>query len=429
MGVDNIDVAAATRRGIAVMNTPGGNTVSAAEHALALLLALVRRVPWAAASMQRGEWDRKRFTGSELRGKKLGLVGLGRIGSHVAGVGRALGMEVLAYDPYLSQTRAKELNVTLAPLDELLSHADAISLHLPATAETRNLIDRRRLALMKKTAVVINTARGGVIDEMALVEAVNAGTIGGAALDVFAEEPLAADSPLRKSDRLILTPHLAASTKEAQERVSVEICRSVREALLDGLLGDAVNVPGLSSAVLNRLRPLLDLGRALGRLAAGIGHGAVEEVEVECGGNDEEAPRPASLAVIEGVLEALGVSPVSMVNALALAGERGIAIKRGLTKPETGFETTLGVKVRTRERTTGVVGAIFGDRAGRVILIDGFKVDLAPEGYVLVLRNRDVPGVIGRVGTAIGEARINIGSYHVARKQDEALAVIAVDQS
>ena len=425
MGVDNIDVEAATRRGIAVMNTPGGNTVSAAEHAIALLMALVRRIPWAAESMRRGEWDRKKFGGSELRGKVLGLVGLGRIGSHVANVARALGMDVLAHDPYLSEQRAGELGVTLVGLDDLLGRADAISLHLPATEETRNLIDRRRLALLRKTSVVVNTARGGVVDEIALLEALESGALAGAALDVFEKEPLPADSPLRKSERLILTPHLAASTTEAQERVSVEICRAVREALLTGVIGDAVNIPGLSAEVVGRLRPLLDLARALGRLAAAMSPGRVESIEVDFGGADEDAPRPAALAVIEGVLSALGVGPVSMVNAMALAQGRGIKVSRAMGKPEKGFETTLAVRMRTNERSTRVAGAVFGDRPGRVIGIDRFVVDLPPEGFIIVLRNRDVPGVIGRVGTAIGEARINIGSYHVSRRDsDDALLVI-----
>jgi D-3-phosphoglycerate dehydrogenase len=428
MGVDNIDVAAATRRGIAVMNTPGGNTVSAAEHAIALLLALVRRIPWAADSMRRGEWDRKKFGGSELRGKVLGLVGLGRIGSHVATVARALGMNVLAHDPYLSEARAAEIGVTLSGLDELLSRADVVSLHLPATEETRNLIDRRRLALLKKSAVLINTARGGVVDEAALVEAVDGGALAGAALDVFEQEPLSKDSPLRKSDRIIVTPHLAASTTEAQERVSIEICHSVREALLTGVIGDAVNIPGLSASVGQRLRPVLDLGRALGRLAGSVSQGRIESIDVEYGGGDEDAPRPSTVAVIEGVLHAIGVEQVSMVNASTVADERGIKVSRGVSKPKKGFETTLDVKVRTDRRTTRVAGAIFGDRIGRVTLIDGFAVDLPPEGYIIVLKNRDVPGVIGRVGTAIGEAKVNIGSYHVARRDHEALATIAVDQ-
>ena len=227
---------------------------------------------------------------------------------------------------------------------------------------------------------------------------------------------------------MLLTPHLAASTTEAQERVSVEICRSVREALLTGVIGDAVNIPGLSAAVVSRLRPVLDLGRAVGRLAASVSGGRLESIDIQFGGNDEDAPKPAGLAVVEGVLSAMGVAPVSMVNALSLAQGRGIRVTRGLTKPQKGFETTLGVKLQSGNRTTTVVGAVFGDRAGRVIAIDQFAVDIAPDGYIIVLKNRDVPGVIGRVGTAIGEARINIGSYNVARRDNEALALIAVDQ-
>ncbi len=427
-GVDNVDVEAATRRGIAVLNTPGGNTVSAAEQAVALLLALVRRVPWAAESMRRGDWDRKRFSGIELRDKVLGLVGLGRIGAHVASVARALGMDVVAHDPFLSEERARELGVTLVGLDDLLARADAVSLHLPLTTETTDLIDRRRLALMKPSAVLVNTARGGLVNETALLEALDAGKLAGAALDVFDTEPLPRESPLRQAERLILTPHLAASTTEAQERVAVEICRAVKEALVTGVIGGAVNVPGLSSEVVARLRPLLDLGRVVGRLAAQISRGRIEAIEVRYGGADEEALKPVTLATVEGALAGMGVEQVSMVNALAVAEGRGIRLSRGISGPETGFEQTVGVSLRAGEQRTRVSGALFGDRIGRVILIDGFAVDIQPEGYVIVLRNRDVPGVIGRVGTAIGEAKVNIGSYHVSRRDQEALAVIAVDQ-
>lgn len=427
-GVDNVDVEAATRRGVAVLNTPGGNTVSAAEQAIALLLALVRRVPWAADSMRRGDWDRKPFSGIELRDKVLGLVGLGRIGAHVATVARALGMDILAHDPFLSESKAKELGVSLLGLDDLLARADVVSLHLPLTDETRNLIDARRLALMKPSAVLVNTARGGLVNEAALLEAVTSGKLAGAALDVFEQEPLPKDSPLRKSDRLILTPHLAASTTEAQERVAVEICRAVKDALLTGVIGGAVNVPGLSSEVVTRLRPLLDLGRVVGRFGAQICRGRVDAIEVQYGGTDEEALKPVLLAAVEGALAGMGVEQVSMVNALAVAEERGIRLSRRISSPEAGFETTVGVSFRAGKEKTYVAGALFGDRVGRVILIDGFEVDIPPEGYVIVLRNRDVPGVIGRVGTAIGEAKVNIGSYHVSRKNNEALAVIAVDQ-
>ena len=244
MGVDNIDVAAATRRGVTVLNTPGANTVSAAEHAVGLMMALVRRIPWAAESMRKGEWDRKRFAGAELHGKTLGVVGLGRIGSHVAGIARAFGMKILAHDPYLSEAHARALGAEVVALDDLLSRSDLVTLHVALTDKTRHLIDARRLALMKPRAALINTARGGLVDEAALCAALQEKRIGGAALDVFEREPLPADSPLRKLEAVVLTPHVAASTGEAQERTSVEICVAVRDAITKGEIRGAVNAPG-----------------------------------------------------------------------------------------------------------------------------------------------------------------------------------------
>lgn len=430
IGVDNIDVEAATWRGIAVLNAPAANTVSAAEHAIGMLLALVRRIPWAHESMQRGAWDRQAFQGFELRGKTLGIVGLGRIGAHVATVARGLGMRLVAHDPFVTEARAQEVGAELLALDDLLARADVVTLHLPLTTDTRHLIDRRRLSLMKKTAVLVNTARGGLVDEAALLDALKAGRLAGAAVDVFETEPLPADSPLRTLDRVILTPHLAASTAEAQERVGLEISRSVRDALLHGDLTTAVNVPGIAGALIARLGPLLDLARRLGRLATSLSPGRVEAIEVHYGGVDDGAPKAVMLAALEGALAAMGVGPVSLVNAAALAEGRGIAVTRRFGAPEPGYETTVGVTVRTAPRTTSVVGAMAGDR-GRVIRIDHFAVDVSPDGYILVLRNRDVPGVIGRVGTVLGESAINIGAYHLSRRRqrgDEALAAIAVDQ-
>jgi len=431
-GVDNIDVPAATRRGIAVMNAPGANTVSAAEHAMGLLLGLVRHIPWAAEAMRRGEWDRKRFEGTELRGKTIGVVGMGRIGGHVGQLARAFGMQVVGHDPYLAPERAAELQVKLLPLDQLLRQADVVTLHVAYTEQTHHLINAERLALMKPTAVLVNTARGELVDEAALADAVRAKRIAGAAIDVFAVEPLPADSPLRQLPGVILTPHLAASTAEAQERVSLEVCSAVREALLAGDLSFALNVPGLSGDLLRRLGPLLDLARRLGRLALALVDGPVQAVEVAYGGKDEAAPRPVLVAAVEGLLSAMNVMPVSLVNALLIAEERGIQHARKTGMPEPGFETTVGVKLATANTRVRVAGALVGNSHGRVVRIDDYHVDVAPEGWMLVIRNRDVPGVIGRVGTLLGQAGINIGSYHQARRATpgtDALAAITVDQA
>ncbi len=431
IGVDNIDVTAATRRGIAVINAPGANTVSAAEHAFALLLALVRKIPWAQESLRRGEWERKRYAGTELRGKLLGLVGLGRIGAHVAGIARAFGMAVIAYDPLLSASRAKQVGVQLARLDDLVARADVISLHAPLNDETRHLLNSHRFGIMKPTCVVVNTARGGLIDDHALVEAIEAGKLAGAALDVFDPEPLPADSPLRTCDRIILTPHLAASTQEAQVRVAVEISGSIRTALGTGDIGGALNIPGVSSEVLARSRSELDLSRRVGRIAAAVARGTVQSIEVDYGGKDDGAPKPIMLAAVEGVLRVMGVDRVSLVNASVLAEERGISVARRIGKPVGGFETTVGVTVQTARRKTTVVGAMVGPDKSRITRIDDYEVDIVPEGDLLILKNRDVPGVIGRVGTVLGGSDINIGSYHQARldrEGAEALATIAVDQ-
>ncbi|PYO97726.1 MAG: phosphoglycerate dehydrogenase [Gemmatimonadetes bacterium] len=430
-GVDNIDVHAATRRGIAVMNAPGANTVSAAEHAMGLLLAQARHIPWAAEAMRRGEWDRKRFEGTELRGKTIGIVGLGRIGGHVAQLARAFGMQVVGHDPYLSPERAAELQLKLLPLEQLLRQADVVTLHVAHTEQTHHLINAARLKLMKPTAVLVNTARGELVDEAALADAVREKRIGGAAIDVFAVEPLPADAPLRKLERVILTPHLAASTAEAQERVSVEICGAVRDALLVGDLSFAINVPGISGELLRRLGPMLDLARRLGRLALALVDGPVSSVEVDYGGKDDAAPRPVLMAAVEGLLSAMSVEPVSLVNALLIAEERGIRHARRTGTPEPGFETTVGVTLEAARGRARVAGAVLGNGHGRVIRIDDYHVDVAPEGWMLVIRNRDVPGVIGRVGTLLGGAGINIGSYHQARVPfpgHDALAAITVDQ-
>lgn len=430
-GVDTIDVSAATRAGIAVLNAPGANTVSTAEHTIALLLSLVRHVPDAVASMRRGDWDRKRFEGSELRGKTIGIIGLGRIGSHVAQIARAFSMRVLAHDPYVPRDGAQRAE--LVPLEELLAEADVVTLHLALTDRTHHVLDAERIALMKKGAVLVNAARGELVDEAALLDALDRGHLRGAALDVFATEPLPAEHPFRKHDRMLVTPHLAASTAEAQERVAAEICQALRDALLAGDISGAINVPGVTREALVRLTPALDLARLLGRLAMGLGDQSVSRVEVSFGGRDDDAPRPVQLAAVEGVLGGMGVDQVSIVNAQVLAEERGVIVSRRVGPAEAGYAVTVGVSLEGTGWQLSVAGALAGQGQARLVRVDEYRVDVAAHGALLVLRNRDVPGVIGRVGMLLGEAGVNIASYHQARRETEspedgvALAVIALD--
>src|SRR3989449_5438816 len=361
----------------------------------------------------------------------MGFVGLARIGGHVAQLARAFGMQVVGHDPYLLPERAAELHVRLLTIDALLRAVDVVTLHVALTDETHHLIDANRLKLMKPTAVLINTARGELVGEVALADAIREKRIGGAALDVFSVEPLPADSPLRGLDRVILTPHLAASTAEAQERVAMEICAAVRDSLVAGDLSFAINVPGIAGgAALKRLAPLLDLARRLGRLALALADGPVKVLEVAYGGKDEAAPKAALMSALEGLLSAMDAGPVSLVNAQVLAEEHGIQLARKTGAPEPGFETSVGVKVDTARGRVRVAGALVGNSHGRVVRIDDYHVDVAPDGWMLVIRNRDVPGVIGRVGTVLAEAGINIGSYHQSRRAtgQEALAAITVDQ-
>jgi len=430
VGVDNIDVEACTRRGVAVFNAPSGNTISAAELAFALMLASVRRIVAADRSLRAGEWARSRFKGNELRGKVLGLVGAGRIGGEVARRARAFGMSVLVSDPYLTRERVGELDAEAAELEDLLARADVVTFHVPLTDSTRNLLNAERLALMKPTAHLVNTSRGGVVDEEALARALADGRLAGAALDVYGLEPLQEDSPLRDAPNLILTPHLGASTEEAQERVATEVARSVRKALLEGDLAGALNAPSVGGRALAELGPLLDLGRRLGHIGVVLAPGAVRGVHVEYSGESPEALGVLPRHVLMGLLTpVLGVAQVNVVNAAVLAENRGIAVSSG-RRPRRGApgERVL-VTLDTSEGRLELDGGLLGEYHPRILGLDGYDVNLAPEGTLLILRNRDVPGVIGHVGTVLGRAGMNIAEYHQARRSEggEALAAVVLD--
>jgi D-3-phosphoglycerate dehydrogenase / 2-oxoglutarate reductase len=430
VGVDNIDVDAATEHGVAVLNAPSGNTISAAELTFALMLSCVRRIPSADRSMKAGEWDRKSFTGTELYSKTLGLVGAGRIGGEVVRRARAFGMRVCAYDPHLTPERAESLELELADLDEVLARADVISLHVPLTDSTEGMIGAPQFARMKAGVIIVNAARGGVIDEAALADAVRSGHVAAAALDVFAEEPLPREHPLRSIENIVLTPHLGAATEEAQQNVALEIAEAVRAALADGDLTRAVNAPAIGGEEMRRLRPLLELADRLGRIAAALSDGPAESISIRYSGTDNSALRPLASSVVAGtLLHVLGHGAVNMVNALHLAQARGITVERGRVGAHGPYEEFIEVRLRTAKGESRVAGAVVAGRHPRIVRIGQFRIVVRARGPIVVLRNRDVPGVIGRVGTLLGAAGINIAEYHQARVEagEEALAAISVD--
>lgn len=433
VGVDNIDVAAATIRGIVVMNAPDGNTITTAEHTIALLISLARSIPQANSSLKEGRWERKRFIGVELQGKTLGIVGLGRIGRVVASRARAMGMLIVAYDPFIAPDQARDLEIELVPLDEVYDRADFLTVHTPLTAETRGLINREVLAKMKKGARIINCARGGLVDEDALYEAISNGSIAGAALDVFVQEPPSAEHPLLKLDQVIVTPHLGASTAEAQEGVALTVAEQMRDFLLTGALRGAVNVPAVGMKEFNLLQPYVELAESLGRFQAQLVEGAVREVRIEFAGEVVEVDAtPVTRAFLAGLLRDVSAR-VNVVNAFLIADERGIKVTTTYVRTSGDMSPAIRTEISTEHATRSLAGTLFGygdqRREGRITEIDGFYLEATPNGHMLVMRNRDVPGVIGSVGTILGERGVNISNFHLGRRErgGEAMALIEID--
>ena len=433
VGVDNIDVPAATIRGIVVMNAPDGNTITTAEHTIALLISLARSIPQASSSLKAGRWERKRFIGVELQGKTLGIVGLGRIGRVVASRARAMGMFIVAYDPFIAPDQARDLEIELVPLNEVYARADFLTVHTPLTAETRGLIDREVLAKMKKGARIINCARGGLVDEDALYEALVNGSIAGAALDVFVQEPPSADNPLLGLDQVIVTPHLGASTTEAQEGVALTVAEQMRDFLLTGALRGAVNVPALGMKELSLLQPYVLLAESLGRFQAQLVESPVKEVRLEFAGEIVEVDAtPVTRAFLAGLLRDVSAR-VNVVNAFLIADERGIKVTTTYVRTSGDMSPAIRTKISTEQSTRTLAGTLFGygeqRREGRITEIDGFYLEATPQGHMLVMRNRDVPGVIGRVGTILGERSVNISRFHLGRRErgGEAMALIEID--
>jgi D-3-phosphoglycerate dehydrogenase len=430
VGVDNVDIPPATRRGIVVMNSPLGNSVTTAEHAISMMMAMARHIPAANASIHAGKWERTKFTGAEICNKTLGVVGLGNIGRIVADRALGLKMKVIGYDPILTAEAAARLGIELVALPELFARADFITVHTPLTDDTRGLINAAAFAKMKKGVRVINCARGGIVDEHALADAIVSGKVAGAALDVFVEEPPPRDHPLLALDAVIATPHLGAATDEAQVQVSVDIAQQVADFLIDGTIRNAVNIPAVTPKELEILGPHLTLAEKLGRLAAQLIAGAPTSVAVSFGGEAANLkPDAITAAVLKGLMSGYLDEELNAVNAPYLAAERGIKVSETRSREVTDFINTLSVVVRTALGEYEVAGAVLGNRAMRLTRIDGYRVEAVPEGYFLMLHNRDVPGVVGAVGTLLGEAGINIAGLELGRDRvgGTALSLIEVD--
>ena len=428
-GVDNIDLNAATRAGIVVLNTPGGNSVAAAEHTISLLLALARSVPQANADLRSGRWERKKYVGVEVAGKVLGIVGLGRIGREVARRAQGLRMEVVGFDPYVSRQATESMGIAFASLDDILVRADFVTLHVPLTAETRHLIDGARLARMKPGARILNCARGGLVDESALYDAIAAGRIAGAGLDVFESEP-PTDRRLVEDPRVVATPHLGASTVEAQERVGTEIAEKIRDFFETGVILDAVNFPAMSREDSAAALPLLDLAERLGRFVAQAVEGGVRRLEVRGYGEfAERALEPVVLAATKGLLSPALEGGVSYVNALALAAQRGIVVEDGRSSEAIHFAGLLRLTVATDRETLSAAGTLLGAGRPRLVEVDGVAIEASPAGHLLFARNEDVPGVVGKLGTILGRARVNIAAIHLGRAAEggRAVSLINVD--
>jgi D-3-phosphoglycerate dehydrogenase len=413
-----------------VVNSPEGNTIAAAEQTLALSMSLSRNTPQAFCSLREGKWERSKFMGVELYNKTLGVIGLGKIGSRLATYGMALGMNVIGYDPFVSQEHAKKIGLTLKSLDEVIRESDYITLHVPKNQETWHLINKERIAQMKKGVRLINCARGGIIDEVALLEGIVSGQVAGAALDVFEKEPPEADSPLLKNEKIIVTPHLGASTVEAQVNVAVDVAEQIAEVLKGGQAKAAVNIPSMRPDILAPVKPFLGLAEKLGSLISQIVEGPIKSVEISYFGEvatNEVAP--LTVAVLKGLFEPIIQESVNFVNATLIAKERDIKVTELKDTELSDFVNLISVKVTTEKETREVAGSLFGTFGPRIVRIDGFRVNAEPAGYLLVVPNVDRPGMIGKIGTLLGEHKINIASMDVGRESvgGQAVMVINID--
>ena len=431
VGVDNVDVEAATARGVIVMNTPSGNTISTAELTFSMMLALSRNIPQANASMKKGEWKRKDFAGVEVYGKTLGIIGLGRIGSEVAKRALTFGMRVMAYDPYLNPERAKALQVELSELDGIYAEADYITVHLPKTDETSGMVNAAAFAKMKNGVRMLNCARGGIINETDLAEAIKSGKVAGAALDVYETEPPAEDFPLRELPQVIMTPHLGASTEEAQENVGIEVAEAISDLLLKGEVRNAVNLPNLDAKTYELVKRYLGLAEKLGRLIGQLAPKRIDRLVITYGGAAKEVPGdPISRCVLKGFLEPSAGKDVNQVNVRNLANARGLVIEEIKSNEDTDFTEWVHVAATAGDVRVSAGGTVFGAKhEPRIVRVNGQSVEIVPEGVILLLNNTDRPGMVGHLGTLMGKHNVNIASMSLSRETQggKALTVLNLD--
>ncbi|MCC3409404.1 MAG: phosphoglycerate dehydrogenase [Microcoleus sp. PH2017_10_PVI_O_A] len=431
VGVDNVDVPAATRKGIVVVNSPEGNTIAAAEHAIAMMLSMSRHIPEANASVKGGKWERNRFIGVEVYKKTLGIVGLGKIGSHLAATAKAMGMKLLAYDPFISTERAEQLGCRLVELELLMRESDYITLHIPKTPETLHLINADVLSKMKPTARIINCARGGIIDEAALAEAIKSGQIAGAALDVYEHEPLEADSPLRNvGQNIVLTPHLGASTAEAQVNVAIDVAEQIRDVLLGLPARSAVNIPGIFPDSIEKLKPYLQLAETLGNLVSQLAGGRVDYLNVQLQGElASNQSQPVVVASLKGLLSQALRERVNYVNASIEAKERGIRVVETRDASIRDYTGSLRLSAKGTLGEHTVTGAVLGESEIRITSVDDFPVNVCPTHHMLFTLHRDMPGIIGKIGSQLGSFNVNIASMQVGRKivRGDAVMVLSLD--
>ncbi len=429
-GLDNVDVPTASKKGIVVMNTPGGNTITTAEHAVSMMLALSRKIPQATASMKSKKWEKSKFMGSEFYSKTLGVLGVGQIGSIVADRARGLKMNVVAYDPFLSSEGAEKLGVELVTMDELLARSDYITIHVPKTSDTVNLITKEVFSKMKDGVFLINCARGGIVNEQDLCDAIKSGKVAGAALDVFEKEPPDADNPLLELDEVICTPHLGASTEEAQDNVAVAVAEQMIDYLLRGTIRNATNVPSVDSDVLATIKPYLNLAERLGSFQGQVISGGLVQISIEYSGEVAALQtEPVTVSLLKGLLFSILQEDVNYVNAPIIAKERGIKVVESTTSQSEDFLSLITLRVKTDKEERLVAGTIFGRSDPWIVQVDQFRIEAVPDNYMLLFHTQDRPGVIGNIGTSLAQHGINIARMQFGREKQEgeSLLVLSTD--